>query len=124
MDDPTPDDFPAEPAENNPSPVRVVSDRRRGRGAVSNASGRFEPHARTVFDDGWESLEDLPPFKTFVQEERARKVITRNESPDLLRPLDQSLSRLRAWLRLLLRAADARVIRGCRRGSISRASCS
>jgi hypothetical protein len=83
MDDPTPDDFAAEGADESLSPVRVVSDRRRGRGAVSNASGRFEPHARTVFDDGWESLEDLPPFKTFVQEERARKVITRNESPDL-----------------------------------------
>ena len=83
MDDPTPDDFAAEPADESMSPVRVVSERRRGRGAVSNASGRFEPHARTVFDDGWESLEDLPPFKTFVQEERARKVITRNESPDL-----------------------------------------
>jgi DNA repair photolyase len=83
MDDPTPDDFAAEGADESLSPVRVVSDRRRGRGAVSNASGRFEPQSRTVFDDGWESLEDLPPFKTFVQEERARKVITRNESPDL-----------------------------------------
>jgi DNA repair photolyase len=36
-----------------------------------------------VFDDGWRTLEELPPFKTFVQEERARKVITRNDSPDL-----------------------------------------
>ncbi|MEX0591397.1 MAG: PA0069 family radical SAM protein, partial [Xanthobacteraceae bacterium] len=61
----------------------VGSERRRGRGAVSNASGRFEPNARVVFDDGWQSLEELPPFKTFVQEERARKVITRNDSPDL-----------------------------------------
>ena len=59
------------------------SERRRGRGAASNASGRFEPQARVVFDDGWQSLEELPPFKTFVQEERARKVITRNNSPDL-----------------------------------------
>jgi DNA repair photolyase len=83
MDDPTFEDFAAEPAEEGLNPVRVISDRRRGRGAVSNASGRFEPHARSVFDDGWESLEDLPPFKTFVQEERARKIITRNESPDL-----------------------------------------
>jgi DNA repair photolyase len=83
MDAPTTDDFAADAADESLSPVRVVSDRRRGRGAVSNASGRFEPQSRTVFDDGWESLEDLPPFKTFVQEERARKVITRNESPDL-----------------------------------------
>jgi DNA repair photolyase len=78
-----PDDFADKAANEGGSPVRVVSERRRGRGAVSNASGRFEPQARVVFDDGWESLEDLPPFKTFVQEERARKVITRNESPDI-----------------------------------------
>ncbi|HEY7457959.1 MAG TPA: PA0069 family radical SAM protein [Xanthobacteraceae bacterium] len=61
----------------------VESERRRGRGAASNASGRFEPTSSVVFDDGWQTLEDLPPFKTFVQEERARRVITRNESPDL-----------------------------------------
>src|SRR5262245_24885251 len=35
--------------------------RRRGRGAVSNASGRYEPVARVAFDDGWQNLEDLPP---------------------------------------------------------------
>jgi DNA repair photolyase len=61
----------------------IASERRRGRGSLSNASGRYEPHARVVFDDGWQSIEELPPFKTIVQEERARKIITRNESPDL-----------------------------------------
>jgi DNA repair photolyase len=63
--------------------VSVGAERRRGRGAASNASGRYEPLSRVVFDDGWESLEELPPFKTFVQEERARKAITRNDSPDI-----------------------------------------
>ena len=29
---------------------------RRGRGALSNADGRFEPYARDAFDDGWGSL--------------------------------------------------------------------
>src|SRR5437588_9640013 len=61
----------------------VDRERRRGRGAQSNASGRYEPLARVAFDDGWRTLEDLPPFKTTVTEERARKVITRNESPDI-----------------------------------------
>ena len=61
----------------------VDGDRRRGRGAVTNPSGRFEPHAKVAFDDGWQSLEELPPFKTHVTEERARKIITRNESPDI-----------------------------------------
>ncbi|HEX5845840.1 MAG TPA: PA0069 family radical SAM protein [Rhodoplanes sp.] len=57
--------------------------RRRGRGAQSNASGRYEPIARIAFDDGWQSLEDLPPFATSVAVDTARKVITRNDSPDI-----------------------------------------
>src|SRR5215510_13988178 len=61
----------------------VERERRRGRGAQSNASGRYEPLARVAFDDGWRMLEDLPPFATTVTEERARKIITRNESPDI-----------------------------------------
>jgi DNA repair photolyase len=61
----------------------VERDRRRGRGAHSNAAGRYEPHARIGFDDGWQSLEDLPPFQTTVAVDTARKVITRNDSPDI-----------------------------------------
>ena len=63
--------------------LRIENDRRRGRGAGLNMSGRFEPQAREVFDDGWESLEDLPPFKTEVQVEKPRSVISRNDSPDI-----------------------------------------
>jgi DNA repair photolyase len=73
----------AEPANDGLRGPQIGSGRRRGRGAASNASGRYESESRVVFDDGWKSLEELPPFKTFVQEERARKVITRNDSPDL-----------------------------------------
>ena len=65
------------------SGIRVGGDRRRGRGAGVNPSGRYEPVSRHVFDDGWETLEDLPPFKTDVQVERPRTVITRNSSPDI-----------------------------------------
>jgi DNA repair photolyase len=61
----------------------VERERRRGRGAVSNASGRFEPIARIAFDDGWRSFEDLPPFKTEVTLDSTRKIITRNDSPDI-----------------------------------------
>jgi DNA repair photolyase len=66
-----------------PPPAGVERARRRGRGAASNASGRFEPQARVVLDDGWQSLEELPPFKTTVGIDTARKVITRNDSPDI-----------------------------------------
>ena len=63
--------------------VAVESARRRGRGAQSNASGRYEPLARTAFDDGWQSFEELPPFKTTVTIDSTRKIITRNDSPDI-----------------------------------------
>ncbi len=63
--------------------VAVEFERRRGRGAQTNASGRYEPLARIAFDDGWRSLDELPPFKTTVQADATRKIITRNESPDI-----------------------------------------
>ena len=63
--------------------ARVAEDLRRGRGAGLNRSGRFEKDQREVFDDGWETLDDLPPLKTTVQEEKARTIITRNSSPDI-----------------------------------------
>ncbi|WP_026618461.1 DNA repair photolyase [Ensifer sp. WSM1721] len=63
--------------------VRIDIDRRRGRGAALNMSGRFEPRTREAFDDGWQTIEELPPFKTEVQVEKPRAVITRNDSPDI-----------------------------------------
>ncbi|MBV9559557.1 MAG: PA0069 family radical SAM protein [Bradyrhizobium sp.] len=63
--------------------VAIEGARRRGRGAQSNVSGRYEAEARVAFDDGWQSLDDLPPFKTIVAQDTSRKVITRNESPDI-----------------------------------------
>ena len=63
--------------------VVVDHERRRGRGAQSNASGRYEPLARIAFDDGWRTLDELPPFKTTVTVDATRKIITRNESPDI-----------------------------------------
>jgi DNA repair photolyase len=65
------------------SGIRIQSERRRGRAAGINPSGRFEPVTRHVFDDGWSTFEELPPFKTEVQVERPRTIITRNESPDI-----------------------------------------
>jgi len=62
---------------------RVEADRRRGRGAVSNPSGRYEPTQREGFDDGWGREEDLPPLPTEVIIEKPRTIITRNDSPDI-----------------------------------------
>ena len=63
--------------------VAVEAELRRGRGAQSNASGRYEPTARITFDDGWQNLEELPPFKTTISIDATRRIITRNESPDI-----------------------------------------
>ena len=68
----------------------VDRDRRRGRGARSNQSGRYESEQREAFDDGWETLGDLDTFKTNVQVEFARSVIARNDSPDI--SFDQSIN--------------------------------
>jgi DNA repair photolyase len=73
--------MPSAPA--GPSGTAVDRERRRGRGTVSNASGRYEPLARIAFDDGWQGLEDLPPFQTNVTVDSTRKIITRNDSPDI-----------------------------------------
>src|SRR6202048_3656326 len=61
----------------------IERERGRGRGAQSNAAGRYEPLARTAFDDGWQRFEELPPFKTTVTIDATRKIITRNDSPDI-----------------------------------------
>jgi DNA repair photolyase len=68
----------------------VEADRRRGRGAVTNVSGRFEPIARVAEDDGWESLAELPVFKTTITNEKPRTIITTNQSPDI--PFDRSIN--------------------------------
>lgn len=69
---------------------KVPSGRRRGRGSVSNRSGRFEAQDRRETDDGWESLGGLEPFRTMVQEERAKSIISSNNSPDI--GFDQSIN--------------------------------
>jgi DNA repair photolyase len=61
----------------------VGVERRRGRGAQSNASSRYDAEARVAFDDGWQSLEELPPFATSVSIDATRKIIARNDSPDI-----------------------------------------
>jgi len=84
---PPPPDSLARIARSNDREIltnRMVStNRNRGRGAQSNLSGRFEVFQNESFDDGWQSLESLTDFKTNVREERAKSIITKNESPDI-----------------------------------------
>ena len=81
----------------------------RGRGAVSNAVGRYERHSRVLLDDGWtrhvppgpaklpgkpsneagetndawQDDDTLPPLRTEVIIDSTRTIITRNQSPDI-----------------------------------------
>ena len=56
----------------------------RGRGARTNASGRYELYKAEAFDDGW-TLEDAEPrqLQTSLTAERAKVILTRNDSPDI-----------------------------------------
>ena len=63
----------------------------RGRGAISNQTGRFEPETRHAFDDGWDTIEEgADKLSTTVTAETARTIITYNKSPDI--PFDRSIN--------------------------------
>ena len=63
----------------------------KGRGAVTNASGRYECEQREAVDDGWDLIDpDLPPLRTQVTLERPKTIIARNRSPDV--PFDRSIN--------------------------------
>lgn len=56
----------------------------KGRGARSNATGRYEPETVEAFDDGWTGEDEaVAPLRTTLTPERARTIITRNSSPDV-----------------------------------------
>ncbi len=56
----------------------------KGRGARSNASGRFEPETVEAFDDGWTGDDvEAAPLRTTLTPEHARTIIARNTSPDI-----------------------------------------
>lgn len=65
--------------------------RLRGRAALSNATGRFEPRRHEAFDDGWDIVEEpAPSVPTTVVPERTRDILARNDSPDV--PFDRSIN--------------------------------
>src|ERR1700746_698688 len=62
----------------------VALRQRKGRGAASNASGRFEAEQRVAFDDGWGLADaETGPLGTTPSVDSARTIIARNNSPDI-----------------------------------------
>lgn len=55
----------------------------KGRAATLNPSSRFDKQSHHVFDDGWQTLDELPVFRTHVQVEKPKTIITKNDSPDI-----------------------------------------
>ncbi|MGD8325340.1 MAG: PA0069 family radical SAM protein [Sphingomonadales bacterium] len=74
--------------------ARRKDKRVRGRGALSNAQGRFEPHQISNFDDGWGTIEESEQSRrTHVSIDSSRSAITYNTSPDI--PFDRSINAYR-----------------------------
>ena len=90
---------PPRPREDEPLTAKGATHPRKGRGAGSNQSGRYEKEKREDIDDGWtqawnggapdagiadagiNDCEGRPPLRTEVTIETPRKIITRNKSP-------------------------------------------
>lgn len=87
---PTPPQSPRKPHEPRHRPPR------RGRGAVSNASGRFETESPVTrdedfaFDDGWGGAKEAAPTRTTVERDTSRTILAHNTSPDI--PFDRSIN--------------------------------
>ena len=74
-----------------PLHAALVDTAGKSRGTTVSPQGRFEKATREAFDDGW--LPDDEPAsvrETSVTEERARSIVSRNESPDV--PFTQSIN--------------------------------
>ncbi|MGB6605571.1 MAG: PA0069 family radical SAM protein [Steroidobacteraceae bacterium] len=61
-----------------------------GRGALSNPPGRFDAQQVSAVDDGWYLEEEPDSVATTLEPERARNVISTNDSPDV--PFEKSIN--------------------------------
>jgi DNA repair photolyase len=61
-----------------------------GRGALSNASSRFDDEKKIRTTDGWDIEDELPPLRTTLTRDATRTIIARNTSPDV--PFDRSIN--------------------------------
>ena len=62
----------------------------KGRGALSNPAGRFESKEFERVDDGWYVEEQPDSIATTLEPDRAKGIISTNDSPDI--PFEQSIN--------------------------------
>ena len=61
-----------------------------GRGALSNASSRYDDEKKIRTTDGWDIEDELPPLRTTLTKDATRSILARNTSPDV--PFDRSIN--------------------------------
>jgi DNA repair photolyase len=61
-----------------------------GRGALSNPPGRFDKQQLASVEDGWYQDEVAEGINTTIEPDRAREVISTNDSPDI--PFEKSIN--------------------------------
>jgi DNA repair photolyase len=69
--------------DSNPSVGCRVPGPLKGRGTANKIDPRYLEHTREVFDDGWGEEGDARPVRTTVTIEKAKTIISRNDSPDI-----------------------------------------
>jgi DNA repair photolyase len=62
---------------------RLPDEKIKGRGAVTNVTGRFEGYEKIRIHDGWDYAEDEAPLVTSLIEDKTRTIIATNDSPDI-----------------------------------------
>ena len=62
----------------------------KGRGALSNPPPRFDAQQIAAVDDGWYTEEEPDSIPTTLEPDKARGLITTNDSPDI--PFEQSIN--------------------------------
>jgi DNA repair photolyase len=69
---------------------QIAQPQHNGRGALSNATSRYDDEKRIRTNDGWDIEDELPPLRTTLTKDATRTIIARNSSPDI--PFDRSIN--------------------------------
>jgi DNA repair photolyase len=79
-----------EPGEPLYPDDEIAQPQHNGRGALSNASSRYDDEKRIRTNDGWDIEDELPPLRTTLTKDATRTILARNTSPDI--PFDRSIN--------------------------------
>ncbi|HTR87503.1 MAG TPA: PA0069 family radical SAM protein [Reyranella sp.] len=78
------------PGEHHYPDDEIPLPQHNGRGALSNASSRYDDEKKIRTTDGWDIEDDLPPLRTVLTKDATRTILARNTSPDV--PFDRSIN--------------------------------